>query len=316
MKQILTTTKQVLHRSFAVQRSGTSKESGTDVIDSRKEHGASRFPKAARSVSWGSPVSADAHKLRCSVVLVPNICEFANHSDDELTTLGFWDGHTPTYKHWFRQQAAEKMVNCGSANLKVQTMTISHQIRSPLQSDIMIETDRNAAERLQQILNMRRMLDSDSDDAMLSAEPEQMSSYLETIPDSTEAVATSCKLTRARNIRLVHINRRRRSLDSDADSDSSLSLAETLVNQSAEQVVRNKVFRQTHRDLTDEVEILMENASVNQERLGNWINSMADIVENLERRRKYDSRLDASLHLLEQECPKMSSEPKRRSLRR
>jgi hypothetical protein len=106
-------------------------------------------------------------------------------------------------------------------------------------------------------------------------------------------------LIRPQEVKVVQVRRRRRSEDSDTDCEPSFSLVETLVNQSAEQLIRDRVFRQSHSDLAYEVEVLLANARASQVRLRNWISSMQGVVERLETRRRSDARLDASLRLLE-----------------
>jgi hypothetical protein len=106
-------------------------------------------------------------------------------------------------------------------------------------------------------------------------------------------------LIRPQEVKVIQVHRRRRSEDSDADSEPLISLVETLVNQSAEQLIRDRVFRQSHSDLAYEVEVLLAHARASQERLRNWIGNMQGVVERLEVRRRSDARLDASLRLLE-----------------
>ena len=173
-------------------------------------------------------------------------------------------------------------------------MTVRPLISSPLRAERVAETLPDGVCRLQ-ILQMRQLLNSD----------------LEEYPDSrfrdsegdregaTTAIAQAAMLIRPQEVKVVQVRRRRRSEDSDADSEPSFSLVETLVNQSAEQLIRDRVFRQSHSDLAYEVEVLLANARASQEHLRNWIGSMQGVVERLEVRRRSDARLDASLRLLE-----------------
>jgi hypothetical protein len=172
-------------------------------------------------------------------------------------------------------------------------MTVSRLISSPLRTEIVPETYQDDERRLQ-ILQMRQLLNSDLEEYSNS-----WSQDVEVEADGTAAIAQAATLIRPQEVKVVQIHRRRQSQDGDSDSESSFSLAETLVNQSAEQLIRDHVFRQSHRDLAYEVEVLMANARADQERLRNWIGSMQSVVERLEQRRKSDARLDASLQLLE-----------------
>lgn len=131
----------------------------------------------------------------------------------------------------------------------------------------------------------------------------------------TAAIAQTATLIHPQEVRLVQVHRPRRSRDSDGDGDSesSFSLAETLVNQTAEQIARDHLFRQTHGELAYDIEVLLANARADQERLRNWIGSMQSVVERLERKRKSDARLDASLQLLEQARSVAVANPRRRS---
>jgi hypothetical protein len=190
-------------------------------------------------------------------------------------------------------------------------MSASPLISSPLRVEIISDSYQDDERRLQ-ILQMRQLLNSDEEDVV----SEHTSSHsIETDHDGTEAKAQIGTLIRPQEVKVVRIHRRRRSQDSDTVSESSFSLAETLVNQSAEQLVRDAVFRQNHGDLTYEVEVLMANARADQERLRKWISSMRGVVERLEYRRKSDARLDASLQLLEHAHSVHAANPRRRSTR-
>jgi hypothetical protein len=159
---------------------------------------------------------------------------------------------------------------------------------------------------------MRQLLNSDEEDAVSEYTSARS---IKTDHDGTEEKAQIGTLIRPQEVKVVRIHRRRRSQDSDTASESSFSLAETLVNQSAEQLVRDAAFRQNHGDLAYEVEVLMANARADQERLRNWISSMRGVVERLEYRRKSDARLDASLQLLERAHSAHATNPRRRSTR-
>jgi hypothetical protein len=186
-------------------------------------------------------------------------------------------------------------------------MTVSPLISSPLRAEIVPETYQDEERRLQ-ILQMRQLLNSDLEEYANS-----WSRDVEVDQDGTSAIAQAGTLIRPQEVKVVHIPRRMRSQDSDSDSEPSFSLAETLVNQSAEQLIRDHTFRQSHGDLAYEVEVLMANARADQERLKNWIGSMQGVVERLEQRRKSDARLDASLHLLERASSDAAANPRRRS---
>lgn len=199
----------------------------------------------------------------------------------------------------------------GCASRKSKIMSASPLISSPLRAEIFSDSYQDDERRLQ-ILRMRQLLNSDEEDAV----SEHTSSHsIETDHDGTEARAQIGMLIRPQEVKVVRIHRRRRSQDSDTASESSFSLAETLVNQSAEQLVRDAVFRQNHGSLTYEVEVLMANARADQERLRNWISSMRGVVERLEYRRKSDARLDASLQLLEHAHSVHAADPRRRNTR-
>ena len=190
-------------------------------------------------------------------------------------------------------------------------MSASPLISSPLRVEIIPDSYQDDERRLQ-ILRMRQLLNSDEEDAV----SEHTSSHsIETDHDGVEAKAQIGMLIRPQEVKVVRIHRRRRSQDSDTASESSFSLAETLVNQSAEQLVRDAIFRQNHGDLTSEIEVLMANARADQERLRNWISSMRGVVERLEYRRKSDARLDASLQLLEHAHSVHAANPTRRNTR-
>lgn len=184
-------------------------------------------------------------------------------------------------------------------------MAVSPLISSPLRAEIVAETYQDEQRRLQ-ILRMRQLLNSDLEEYANS-----WSRNVEVDWDGTAAIAQAGTLIRPQEVKVVQVPRRRRSqdTDSDIDTESSFTLAETLVNQSAEQLIRDHVFRQSHGDLAYEVEVLMANARADQERLRNWIGSMQSVVERLEQRRRSDARLDASLHLLEH----AAANPRRRS---
>jgi hypothetical protein len=199
-------------------------------------------------------------------------------------------------------------VRIGHANHEAKIMTVTPLISSPLRAEIVAETLEDDERRLQ-ILQMRQLLDSD-----LEEYADSWSRDTEGERDATSAIAQAATLIRPQEVRVVQIPQRRRSEDSDADSESSLSLAETLINQSAEQLIRDNVFRQSHGDLAYEVEVLMANARADQERLRNWISSMQSVVERLEQRRRSDARLDASLRLLEHAQYDVSASPRRRSM--
>lgn len=190
-------------------------------------------------------------------------------------------------------------------------MSTSPLISSPLRAEII--SDYQDDERRLQILRMRQLLNSDVDEDIVSEHT--WSRRIETDEEGTAAKAQIGMLIRPQEVKVVRIRRRRRSQDSDTDSESSFSLAETLVNQSAEQLVRDAVFRQNHGDLAYEIEVLMANARADQERLRNWISSMRGVVERLEYRRKSDARLDASLQLLEHAHSVHAANPGRRSTR-
>lgn len=187
-------------------------------------------------------------------------------------------------------------------------MTVTPLISSPLRAEIIAETLQDDERRLQ-ILQMRQVLNSDLEEYANS-----WSREAEGDRDGTAAIAQTATLIRPQEVKVVLVPRRRRSEDSDADSESSLSLAETLVNQSADQLIRDRAFRQSHGDLAYEVEVLMANARADQERLRNWISSMQSVVERLEQRRRSDARLDASLRLLEHARYDASADPRRRSM--
>ena len=189
-------------------------------------------------------------------------------------------------------------------------MTASPLISSPLRAEIVPETYADEERRLQ-LLQMRQLLNSDSEEYV----PLKSSSSrdVEADHDGTATIARAATLIRPKEVKLVQVHQRRRSQDSDTDSESSFSLAETLVNQSAEQLIRDHVFRQNHGDLAYEVEVLMANARADQERLRNWIGSMRSVVERLEQRRKSDARLDASLRLLQHAHSVQAANPRRRS---
>jgi hypothetical protein len=198
----------------------------------------------------------------------------------------------------------------GCASHKSEIMSASPLISSPLRAEILSDSYQDDERRLQ-ILRMRQLLNSDAEE---DAEPERTwSRSIETDHEGTAAKAQIGTLIRPQEVKVVRIRRRRRSQDSDTDSESSFSLAETLVNQSAEQLVRDAVFRQNHGDLTYEVEVLMANARADRERLRNWISSMRGVVERLEYRRKSDARLDASLQLLEHAHSVHAANPRRRN---
>ena len=193
-------------------------------------------------------------------------------------------------------------------------MTASPVISSPLRAEINPEMYQDEARRLQ-ILQMRNTLNSDTEEYAPSKT--LWSQEFEANHDGVVAIAQAATLVRPDEVRVVQIHGRRRSQDSDShsdtDSESSLSLAETLINQSADQMLRDRVFRQTHGDLAYEVEVLMANARADQERLRNWIGSMQSVVERLEHRRKSDARLDASLRLLQHAHSVQEATPRRRS---
>ena len=215
-----------------------------------------------------------------------------------------------TYKaqHQHGEPAGLKI---GCASRKSKIMSASPLISSPLRTEIVLDSYQDDERRLQ-ILRMRQLLNSDEEDAVSE---HTSSCNIETDHDGTEAEAQIGTLIRPQEVKVVRIHRRRRSQDSDTASESSFSLAETLVNQSAEQLVRDAVFRQNHGDLTYEVEVLMANARADQERLRNWISSMRGVVERLEYRRKSDARLDASLQLLEHAHSVHAANPRRRNTR-
>ena len=174
------------------------------------------------------------------------------------------------------------------------------------------ETYRDKARKLK-ILQMRQLLNSDPDEVALSKN--SWSRDVEADHDGIAAIAQAAILVRGEEVKVVQIHRRRISQDSDSvsdtDSESSLTLAETLVNQSADQLIRDNVFRQNHANLAYEVEALMANARAEQERLRNWIGSMQSVVERLEQRRKLDARLDASLRLLQHAHSVQAAKPRR-----
>jgi hypothetical protein len=189
-------------------------------------------------------------------------------------------------------------------------MTASPLISSPLRAEIVSETYYDEERRLR-ILRMRQLLNSDPEEYALS-----QTSYSRDVPaehGGNTAIAQVATLIHPQEVKLVQVHRRRRSQDSDIDSEASFSLAETLVNQSAEQLIRDHVFRQNHGDLAYDIEVLMANSRADQERLRNWIGSMQSVVERLEHRRKSDARLDASLQLLEQARSVAAANPRRRS---
>jgi hypothetical protein len=199
-------------------------------------------------------------------------------------------------------------VRIGHANHEAKIMTVTPLISSPLRAEIDAETLEDDERRLQ-ILQMRQLLNSDLEEYANS-----WSRDTEGERDGTSSIAQAATLIRPQEVRVVQVPQRRRSEDSDADSESSLSLAETLINQSAEQLIRDNVFRQSHGNLAYEVEVLMANARADQERLRNWISSMQGVVERLEQRRRSDARLDASLRLLEHARYDVSASPRRRSM--
>jgi hypothetical protein len=188
-------------------------------------------------------------------------------------------------------------------------MTVSPLISSPLRTELVPETPQDDERRLK-ILQMRHLLNSDLEEYANS-----WSRDVEVEEDGTATIAQAATLIRPHDVKVVEVHRRKQVQDSDTDSESSLSLAETLVNQSAEQLIRDHVFRQRHGDLAYEVEVLMANARADQERLRNWIGSMQSVVERLEQRRKFDARLDASLQLLEHAQSFPAANPRRRSMR-
>ena len=202
----------------------------------------------------------------------------------------------------------------GYAHRETRMMTASPLVSSPLQAELVPETYQDEARRLQ-ILQMRNTLNSDLEEYTPSKTV--WSGEFEANHDGIAAIAQAATLVRPEEVKVVQIHRRRRSRDSDShsdtDSESSLSLAETLINQSADQMLRDNVFRQTHGDLAYEVEVLMANARADQERLRNWIASMQSVVERLEYRRKSDARLDASLRLLQHAHSVQEAGPQRRS---
>jgi hypothetical protein len=216
-----------------------------------------------------------------------------------------------TYKaqHQYGGACGPQKLSASVAKSKI--MSASPLISSPLRAMIIADSYQDDERRVQ-ILRMRQLLNSDEEDAV----PEHTSSRsIETDHDGTEAKAQIGTLIRPQEVKVVRIHGRRRSQGSDMASESSFSLAETLVNQSAEQLVRDAVFRQNHSDLAYEVEVLMANARADQERLRNWISSMRGVVERLEHRRKSDARLDASLRLLEHAHSVQAATPRRRSIR-
>jgi len=193
-------------------------------------------------------------------------------------------------------------------------MTVSPLISSPLRVEISSETCQDDERRLQ-IVQMRQLLNSDWEEYALSQT--YRSRDVEAEHDGTAAIAQTATLIHPQEVKLVQVHRPRRSQDSDgdgdSDSESSFSLAETLVNQTAEQIARDHLFRQTHGELAYDIEVLLANARADQERLRNWIGSMQSVVERLERKRKSDARLDASLQLLEQARSVAVASPRRRS---
>jgi hypothetical protein len=191
-------------------------------------------------------------------------------------------------------------------------MSASPLISSPLRAEIISDSYEDDERRLQ-ILRMRQLLNSDVEEDAMSEHTRSRS--IETDYEGTAAKAQIGTLIRPQEVKVVRIHRRRKSQDSDTDSESSFSLAETLVNQSAEQLVRDAVFRQNHGDMAYEVEVALALARADQERLKNWISSMRSVVERLEHRRKSDVRLDASLQLLEHAHSVHAANPGRRSTR-
>ena len=163
-----------------------------------------------------------------------------------------------------------------------------------MRAEIVAETLPDDEGRLQ-ILQIRHLLNSDLDEYANSWSRDSEGDR----DGTTTAIAQAAMLIRPQEVKVVQVRRRRRSEDSDTDCEPSFSLVETLVNQSAEQLIRDRVFRQSHSDLAYEVEVLLANARASQERLRNWIGSMQGVVERLEVRRRSDARLDASLRLLE-----------------
>lgn len=215
-----------------------------------------------------------------------------------------------TYKAQHQHgEPADLKISCASRKSKI--MSASPLISSPLRAEIVSDSYQDDERRLH-ILRMRQLLNSDEEDAVSEY---TSAPSIETDHDGTEAKAQIGTLIRPQEVKVVRIHRRRRSQDSDTASESSFSLAETLVNQSAEQLVRDAAFRQNHGDLAYEVEVLMANARADQERLRNWISSMRGVVERLEYRRKSDARLDASLQLLERAHSVHATNPRRRSTR-
>ena len=198
------------------------------------------------------------------------------------------------------------VVRVANANHTVKVMTVAPFIKSPLRAEIVLEDHQDDEQRLQHVLRMRRLLNTDDEEVM----PLTPQDY----GDSIESIAQTCTITRLPSVKLVHIPRhgRRRqsqssSTSSDNPSESSFSLAETLINQSAEQLIRDLIFRKRHGDqLTSEVEAPMDNARADQERLRNWINSQHDVVSALEQRRQLDPRLDSSMVLWERQSPRES----------
>ena len=190
---------------------------------------------------------------------------------------------------------------------------------SPLKTAISMEETDEQEQRLQQIQAMRRRLfaeEEDDEDADLSTafylEPENL-----TANDATEATVTRLTFARPPEVRVVEIHRRSMTQDSDLDIDSntSLSFAETLVNQSAEQMQRNVEFHRHYANVKEDVEVLMENARQDQERLRLWINDQRDVVEKLQQRRRSDARLDKSLQMLRLDRPALPARPRPRSIR-